>query len=205
MSKNVLYLASQSPSRQNLLKIAGIPFYLASHASDECSVPILDDFYKYALAIAQDKMRHVQLPEQACYNDQVFVLTADTIVKIVDSDLIFGKPEDKQDAVRMLRAMQKRPAEVATGCCIEKRQWKDEAWKTLERREFFASAIIEFVVNDDEIEDLFIKMPLSLHAAGAAIIEEYGMNHLKTISGSFTAVLGLPLFEVRQVLREMKF
>jgi len=49
------------------------------------------------------------------------------------------------------------------------------------------------------------QIPHAINACGAGIIEDFGLNFLKTVNGSFTAILGLPLFELRKALTTMGF
>ena len=75
MYKHILYIGSQSPSRQNLLKQADIPYKVLSHDSDECVVMGDMSFDDYVLAIAREKMAHVQLPSrEEAGSDEIFVL-----------------------------------------------------------------------------------------------------------------------------------
>jgi Nucleotide-binding protein implicated in inhibition of septum formation len=196
MEKNILYLGSQSPSRQKLLKLAQIPFEVIQHTSDECGIAFTASFDEYVLAIAKHKMEHLKLPKTS---KPIFVLTADTLVRVNGNML--GKPHDITDAKHMLSLLRNNTAELVTGCCLEQK----ECGKTLKKKHWTTPAQIEFSVPEEHVEDYFKQLPQALHACGAGIVEGFGLNYLKQLNGSFTSVLGLPLFELHEALKELKF
>jgi len=199
-----LYLASQSLSRQELLRLAGIPFELISHTSDECVVGPAD-FEGHVQAVARDKMSCTTLPESAKTYDQVFVMTADTLVQTCDTKELLGKPTDRDDARRMLTLLHREDARVVTAVCLAKQAWRNNAWQLLGQQECCVGANISFKVEPHEIETYLAQEPHALHAAGSAVIERVGLRHLKSLDGSFTAVLGLPLYQVSALLDAMGF
>lgn len=196
--KDILYLGSQSSSRQRLLREAQIPFKLASHGSDEALERGDDSFENYVLKIAQEKMRHVCIHEP----DARYILTADTLVHVVRSGRILGKPKDRDDAKNMLRAMRNEVVEVITGSCLR----KQEGQKIIAQHAWTTGAFIEFSIGEEYLDTYFDKEPHVLSASGACIIDAgYGQSFFKSIRGSYTAVIGLPLFELRQELKKMGF
>ncbi len=203
---DTLLLASQSQPRRELLRQAGIKFKTIGHTSDEKVNLAGLDFFAYVLAIAQDKMSHVLLPEHSQETGEyVFVLTADSLSRTIKSNNIFGKPKDKEDAKRMMRIIREEPVEIATGCCLEKKVWKNNAWHTEQSEEWVTEGVLEFCVEEAWLETYFEKEPDALYSAGAGIIENYGQNFFKSIKGSYTAVIGLPIFELRQALKTLGF
>ena len=208
--KDVLYLGSKSVSRQNLLKQAEIPFKILRHDSDECVVDTYLNFDDYVLAIAQEKMEHVILPDIATVQketgkSEIFVLTADTLLISKFSRKVFGKPKDINDAKRMIRIQREEPVIIVTACVLEKKKYENDIWKTDIRKEWCVSVEAEFYIEEELLDDYFRKVPKSLHSAGAAIIEGYGCNFLKSFRGSYAAALGLPVFELRHALKKMGF
>ncbi len=191
--------------RQHLLDLAEIPYTVLKQTCDECAVNLEKSFDKYVLAIAQEKINHVIIPEKLQDDSPIFILTADTLMRLQESKTILGKPKDKDDAKQMLNLMQTEPIELVTGCCLEKRKWANNTWQTASKKHWTMPATIEFCVPDEEMDLYFEKMPYALSACGAGIIEDFGLNFLKRIDGSFTAVLGLPLFELRRELKAMGF
>lgn len=204
-SKNILYLGSRSRGRQLLLDRSSIAYQILQHDSDECVIDTNLSFAEYVCAIAQEKMKHLIVPEDFSSESPIFVLTADTLTKTVKSRQILGKPKDKEDAKRMLAILRKEPILVVTGCCLEKKGFKGGLWHVLEKKVFHVDAICEFhVPKEDEIE-YFKKAPTALKACSSGIVEGFGQNFLKSVSGSYTTIVGLPLFEVRQTLKEIGF
>ena len=209
-----LYLASASQSRQKLLTLAQIPYHLVSHTSDECGIDVTQTFNDYVLAIAQHKMERVVL-DRIVDTSTIFVLTADTLIRTLQTKQILGKPTDYDDAKRMLALIRKESVEVVTGCCLEKKdrvnkagntqRWNTRRWNTVQSEHWVTGATLEFCV-DEEMVDLFLeKTPQALHACGAGIIENFGFNFLRRVNGSYTAILGLPIFELRQALNKLGF
>ncbi len=204
---DILYLASQSSSRQKLLTLARIPFCVMAHTSNEELVndnPV--SFGDYVQAIARDKMHCVELPSiDDVEREFLYVLTADTLAQIKKTGVILGKPKDRVDGVRMLRLMQHELVEVVTGCCLHKYIKKSGHWELDVQKLWVTGAEVAFTVDDDSIDRYFEMLPEALYGCGAGIIEDYGQLFLQSINGSYTAVLGLPLFELRKELRALGF
>ena len=179
-----------------------------SHKSNECGVNMTGSFPEYVLSIAQHKMQNIIIPpsnELLSPTSIIFVLTADTLVQTKQSKAILGKPKDKDDARRMLRLLCEEPVDLATGCCLEKKQYDGKQWNTIVSKHWVTMAILEFCVEEEWVDRYFKKLPHTIHSCAAGAVEEFGLNFLKNIEGSFTATLGLPLFELRQKLKLMNF
>ena len=207
LNKDILYCASQSASRQMILKNSGIVFKVLQHMSNEQVPHPEEDFNAYVLAIAHSKLKSVILPTPQEHGAQpLFVLTADTLVRTRKTLKILGKPRDKDDAREVLTLVGREPIEVVTGCCLEKMViGADGQWETSQSSHWTTQALVEYVVEPELIDAYLDATPLALHACGASIVEGYGQNFLKSIQGSYTAVLGLPLFELRHELKRLNF
>lgn len=204
--KDILYLASQSASRRELLQAAGIEFKTIDQTADESKVVRMGSVNNFVMFIARAKMKSVVLPEYVeGAPDYLFVLTADSLTFHKESDTIFGKPKDKDDARRMLNFKRGRTIEVLTGCCLEKKVWRKGAWRIEAGHEWEVSGALEFVLTPEDIELYLESVPHAMHASGAGVIEGFGFNFLKTVNGSYTAIMGLPIFELRQALKRMQF
>ena len=205
---NILYLASQSQTRKKLLTLADIPFCTIAHKSSECGIDLTHSFEEYVLAIAKHKMEEVNLQDPTIDPQKtptIFVLTADTLIRTCASKQILGKPTDLEDAKRMLRIIQEESVDVATGCCLEKKSFVASAWKTIAHKYWVTAATCDFYVDEESLDLYFKKMPQALYGCGAGIVEDFGYNFLKSVNGSFTTILGLPLFELRMALKELGF
>lgn len=197
---HTLLLGSSSDSRQILLKEALIPFVMVGHNANEDEVEHTT-LEETVLNIARLKMQHITMPEGK-EGDVVFVLTADSMGCTADGT-IHGKPKDKADAIEKIKQY-RETSKTVTGYCIEKRGFKDGAWHTLDKRDGTESARCKFNVPDAWL-DRYIEHSWAMKASGAVAIEFYGAQFLEWIDGSYSAVMGLPMFEVRQALDDLEF
>jgi len=206
MAKDFIYLGSQSTSRRELLEIARIPYCLLSHTSSEIEDENLPEFSQRVLAVALGKMKTIKLPQEAeDLLQPVFVLTADTLIRTMHSKQTFGKPNSIDHARAMIATLRQEPVEIVTGCCLEKRIYGKGVWQILDFRLWATTAQAEFIISEDMVDLYFEKTPNFLHIASACAVEGFGQNFLKSLNGSYSGVLGLPLFELRQALKELKF
>jgi septum formation protein len=203
---DILYLGSQSRARQTLLEYASIPFKTLEHGSDESYAHADGTLEHQVTTIAHGKMETLLLPDRAdVAQDYLFVLTADSLVKDPRTKEAFGKPENRAHAIKMLEAERKGPIEVMTGCCLRKYIWQHNSWQVAIERLWATGAMIEFHVDASSVDRYFATRPVALHCAGAGAVEEHGLTYLKSINGSYTAVLGLPLYELRHELSGLGF
>jgi len=200
-----LHLGSQSKSRQKLLDLACIPYRVIQHTSDECGVDASGSFHEYVLAIAQHKMDHLVLPDAPSERQPLFFLTADTLMRTAKSKQILGKPIDLAEAKSMLAMLCKEPIDLATACCLEQKKWNGTHWVTTIKEQWITPAILEFCVEEDEVDAYLEKTPNVLEACGGGKIEDFGLNFLKRIDGSFSTILGLPLYQLRIRLKKIGF
>jgi septum formation protein len=206
MSRDVLYVASQSPARQKLLTHADITYKVLMHGSDEKVEQTQATFEDYVLAVAKSKMHSLTLPAHTeVAQNYMFVLTADTLVRNVRTGFILGKPGTRENAIKMLTTDLREPADVVTGCCLQKYQLQDGAWIETHEVSWTTKAVIEFYVDDQSIDTYLKILPQVINCAGAGIVEDHGLSYLKSISGSYSAVIGLPLYELRQELFKLSF
>ncbi len=201
-----LYLGSKSLARRRLLDYAKINYHVIEHGSSEQLNYSPSSFEEQVLAIAQHKMQTLNLPEPSLLDAHfLYVLTADTMVRNTLSGEVFGKPIDRKHAIEMLTSERQAPIEVLTGCCLNKFYRHENRWIGSESAHWVSGAVIEFYVDPESIEKYFAAFPNVLQCSGAGVVEEHGLSYLKSISGSYTAVLGLPLFELRMALTKMGF
>lgn len=203
---DTLYLGSQSSSRQRLLELARIPFKIIGHTSDEQPRLGTKDFQEYVRAVAHGKMRSLKLPEPSKLDvPEIFTLTADTLVKNTQTQQVYGKPFSKDHAVKMIQSMRDVPVEIVTAVCIARFSHDNGQWRKGVQEDIISTTQVEFWIDDEMIESYFKVLPQALKSAGASIIEDHGLTYLKSIKGSFTGVIGLPMYEVRHVLKGMGF
>src|SRR5579862_3230480 len=150
--RDFIYLASQSASRKQLLDLADISYKTISHTSDEIETDTSPEFSKRVLAIAQGKMKTIISPD---YHDHVgqharpiFILTADTLIRSTKSNQVLSKPRDIHQAREMIGILRDEPAEVVTGCCLEKRIYENGVWHVIEHVSWTTSSIAEFIIDE---------------------------------------------------------
>ena len=102
-------------------------------------------------------------------------------------------------------------AQTATAFCLDKKKWdsNNNNWQTEIRILQYVKSKYIFDVPDNWIEryfELSIAAGINyMNVSGAVAIEEFGAQFLKSIEGSYTAVVGLPMYELRESLSEIGF
>ena len=202
---NILYLASGSKSRRKLLEEAKINFKTISQNSAEESLADCSDASKIVLEIAKDKMKCVDM-SSVPKERPAFVLTADSLIKGMNSKEIFGKPKNLEDAKIRLETQYNQPILVPTGCCLEKRIFANGSWKTEEQIVWTTDSVVEFEI-PLSLVDKYIEThkDIVLETAGACTIEGYSQQFLKSINGSYSGTLGLPMYELLNNLKVIGF
>lgn len=201
-----LFLGSQSHSRQLLLQEARIPFTVLPHSSSELDAVFKGNVASYVIQIAHDKMETLSLPQAGdVENKNIIVLTADSLVQHVGTGKLLGKPKDVQEATEMLALARAGEMLIMTGCCLREYTLDKGIWSVKREEKWATPAYIEFIVPESEVNYYLEQVPEALFSAGAGILEGFGANYLKSIRGSFSGGRGLPLFEVREILRSWGF
>jgi len=205
--ERILFLASQSPSRQMLLREAEIPFAPVPQDADEAVCDWNLPLKQLVLSIAQHKMSHVTLPDGQ--DGQVaFVLTADTLSQDMNGK-VQGKPIDRQDAIAKIKSA-RDGSRLCTAFCLERCVWSrrspegEDGWHVQERIERAVETSYRFVIPDEWI-DIYLKCSPGLRASNAIAVEGYGGQFLQEVNGSYSTIVGLPMFELREALTELRF
>jgi len=182
----LLYLASASPRRQELLAQVGLPFALLPQKIDE-AVHVNEAPQDYVLRMAREKAQAALLDPECTL--AMPVLAADTTV--VCHDKILGKPADVGEAINMLTQLSGRRHQVMTAIAIGTRQKIQLKLATTEVH-FRALSAAEMTAywQTGECHD----------KAGAYAIQGRGAMFISRIEGSYSNVVGLPLFETMQLL-----
>ena len=200
--KNVLFLGSKSPFRKKLLEEALIPIEVVGQYADETvcdwglSLPLLEK------DIALHKMNHTVLPDGKQESDVCFVLTADTMSEDKDG-VIHGKPVDKEDAIKKIKAA-RDGMRLCTAFCLDKKVWRNGKWELLDRATEIVSAEYVYYIPDEWIES-YLTNSYAMQCSGAIAVDGMSGLFLKDIQGSYTAMVGLPLFEVHRALEKFGF
>ncbi len=202
MKKNILLLGSSSASRQQLLTEANIVFKLVSQTADESQCDWGIALPQLVERIALHKMAHVVLPAGMSDGEVCFVLTADTLSQDKDGT-IQGKPVDRADAIAKIKKA-RNGSVLFTSFCLDKRVWKKGNWELEQRIQKTVGAEYLFEVPDARI-DYYLDNSLGLGASNAIAVEGFGAQFLKEVRGSYSTIVGLPMFEVRQAFEELGF
>jgi septum formation protein len=194
-----IYLASRSPRRRELLTQIGVRFHLllfrerpdAAQEVNEDPLPgEAPDAYVERLARAKvlagwTRMLQRNLP-------QAPVLSADTTVAL--GGRIFGKPLDRKEAAEMLAALSGQAHEVLTAIALK---WGDDLHCALSRSE------VRFKdLSESEIRD-YVATGEADDKAGAYAIQGRAARFVVELRGSYSGVMGLPLYETARLLEKI--
>jgi septum formation protein len=183
-----IILASGSPRRKQLLEWAEVPFEIVTKETDE-SFPAGLTPREVAIHIA----RHKALAVQPRVASDAIILAADTIVVL--NDRIIGKPKDRQDALNILRDLSGSKHSVITGVVIRKAE-KEIA--------FADETDVYFHHLTDQQIEFYIDKYKPYDKAGAYAIQEWiGVVGIKSVTGDFYNVMGLPVSRVVQELEKI--
>jgi septum formation protein len=183
-----LILASVSPRRIELLRLAGIDFEVVPSGNDEAfhwgETP-----REHALRLSGEKALAV-----ARTRTDRWVLGADTIV-VIDGNVL-GKPESAAEAKAMLARLSGREHEVFTGFSIA------GPGKGILIREVVESKVLFRKIAGDEM-DRYADSEEPYDKAGAYAVQGKAAVFIREIRGSYTNVMGLPLCEVVEALKRI--
>lgn len=187
-SKNVLILASQSPRRKSLLSQLGYEFSVQVSAIDE-SLLSSETPHDYVLRLAQQKALHVHNILPLAEQKYTGVLGSDTCV-VVDGKIL-GKPEDENDCLTTLSLLSGRQHQVLTAIALASDgNLQGQVIETHVTFKTLSKAEIRAYWLTGEPQD----------KAGSYGIQGLAGQFVKTINGSYSAVVGLPLYETAQLL-----
>lgn len=180
MSSEIV-LASKSPRRAELLESAGVKFTVKVAGIDEVNSEtgvqtVLDLSRQKADAIESEKI----------------VLAADTVVCTVDGEIL-GKPQDDTQAREYLKMLSGDIHYVHTGYCVKGKSIINEVVTT---------EVVMRTIDDSEI-DWYISTGEAFDKAGGYGIQGQAAGFITAINGSYTSVVGLPLAQVLQALKDV--
>lgn len=182
--QNPMILASASPRRRRLLKQLGLPCRVVESRVNE-DLP-KENPVKATCLLAAKKASAVHNPRSPTW-----VLGADTMV-VLDSQIL-GKPQDPNDAERMLSRLSNKEHSVITGFCI-----LDPSGQ-LAHSQSVISCVRFKPLSNKEIWS-YIGSGEPFGKAGSYAIQGIGAFMVEAISGSYTNVVGLPLCELIESL-----
>ena len=184
-NRSRLILASKSPRRSELLKQAGLTFSVIPSDFDEDTVA-LSNPDSDVVTLAESKALDISQK-----HPDAWVIGADTIVLI--GRKILGKPASAEEAFEMLQRLSGKTHQVLTGyciCCKKKNRVFSETVKTDVNFKRLTDAEINWYIQTGEPFD----------KAGGYAIQGIGSFLVRSINGSYTNVVGLPMCEVMEHL-----
>lgn len=187
MSNPRVILASASPRRRELLRQVGVLFRVVAAEVDESVLPG-EQPAAYVLRVARDKVLKIQASD----GSGLPVLAADTAVVL--DQRILGKPADRAEAISMLRSLSGRTHEVYSAVVL--------AQAGQPTRESLNVSRVSFAELDPDWIEAYCDTGDPMDKAGAYGVQGLAAEKIPRIEGSFSGVMGLPLFETCQLLRQ---
>jgi septum formation protein len=186
----VIYLASASPRRQELLRQAGIAFEAISSNLVEAPQPG-ESAEDYVRRVAADKARSVAGLIRSRGLPECPVLGADTEV-VLDGEVL-GKPADRAHGLAMLRRLSGRGHEVLSALVL--------IHGGIERTALSRSRVTFAPLTDGEIARYW-ETGEPADKAGGYAVQGRAAAFIRHIEGSYSGIVGLPLYELAQLLRQ---
>jgi len=193
-----LYLASRSPRRRELLKQIGIGHEVLlfrenpARSLDVDETPLPNEApCNYVQRIARAKAEHGGYCVKQRMLPRLPVLAADTAVVL--GERILGKPNGRDGALEMLNALSGRSHEVLTAVAVTlgERLIMRLSVSTVEFKTLSADEILHYAATGEPLDK-----------AGAYAIQGRAAAFVAHLSGSYSGVMGLPLFETAELLSE---
>ena len=186
MTASCIYLASASPRRSELLKQIGVVHEIRPVSLDETPRPA-EDVIAYVSRLAEQKAR--ELSQELSADDRRPVLAADTAVALGGE--ILGKPSGRADAVAMLRSLSGNTHLVHSAVAVM--SGGDLSLRVC------SSGVTFRRLGEAEIE-WYWRTGEPLGKAGAYAIQGRAAAFISRIEGSYSGVMGLPLYETWELL-----
>jgi len=196
ISDKRIYLASRSPRRRELLAQIGVGFDLLLLRDDLVRGQDVDERplpgehpHDYVLRISHAKAEVGWLRVQQRRLPHFPVLAADTAVVL--NDRIMGKPANRDEAMEMLRALSGKRHEVLTAVAVT------HAGRIEQK---LSASIVQFGKLTDHAVRRYAMTGEPLDKAGAYAIQGHAAAFIEKIEGSYSGVMGLPLYETAELL-----
>ncbi len=197
MADDFIYLASQSPRRQELLRQIGVVFDLLLPDADEDAEGLEQVIagesptrYVQRVTLAKAEAARRRLQRRAL--PAAPILVSDTTVAV--GGRIFGKPLDAADAARMLQALSGRSHRVLTAVAVVRGARVEQALNVSHVRfaRLSRADIADYVAGGEP-----------MGKAGAYAIQGGAARFVRRIDGSHSGIMGLPLYETARLLRRV--
>lgn len=196
---NFVYLASQSPRRRQLLEQLGVAFELLLPAADEDAEALETVLpneapLRYVQRVTQLKLDAALQRLQDRNLPPAPVLCSDTTVAL--GRTILGKPLDTEDAERMLAALSGKTHRVLTAVTLGTLQARQQA---------VSISRVTFAPMTPAQIQAYAATSEPMGKAGAYAVQGRAAAYISHLTGSYSGIMGLPMFETAQMLRAFGF
>jgi septum formation protein len=196
--KPLLYLASQSPRRQQLLAQLGVKFKLLLPRDDEDAEALEAEHagespLNYVERVTLAKLRAAQLRLTQSGLERAPILSADTTVVL--DHRILGKPSDAAQATTTLQALSGRSHQVVTAVAV--------AGLDSVHHLALCTSQVRFAALPEAVINAYVASGEPFGKAGAYAIQSSLAGWIEHIEGSYSGIMGLPLFETCVLLRKL--
>ncbi len=196
-SNSLIYLASASPRRSALLDQIGVPHRVQPVDVDETARgdELADQYVRRLAVLKAETLWQKLAAAHGCANGAgagcagAAVLGADTAVVLDDE--ILGKPRDEQDCLRMLKLLSARTHQVFTAVALRA---SDGCQSRVS-----VSEVTFRKLADEEIQRYW-RCGEPADKAGAYAVQGRAALFIERIAGSYSGIMGLPLFETGELL-----
>jgi septum formation protein len=185
-----IYLASRSARRAELLRVAGVRFEVLDFPEVEETQRPGESAADYVRRVCLDKARAGWSALEAQRLPARALLSADTEVCV--DETVFGKPRDVADAARMLRALSGREHRVLSAVALK-------SGARVETR--LSISLVRLRALSDEEIAAYAASAEPVGKAGGYAIQGPAAEFIAEIRGSYSGIMGLPLFETMELLR----
>lgn len=191
----MIYLASKSPRRTDLLQQVGVEHKIIDIEVDESIISSNsseENVRRLSVLKCQEGVRKVVAVDMPSFP----VLAADTIVVLKDK--VFGKPQSESDAIAMLLKLSGKTHNVITAVSLGIIKKEQAEFHTIS-----VSSNVEFAELTEIDCKKYCKTNEPFDKAGSYGIQGYGSAFIKKINGSYSNIVGLPIYEVIELLKKL--
>ncbi len=204
VQKTRFILASASPRREQLLRQLGFdPLCMAVSVDEtpqlgETPVALVERLAR--LKAERCLQQRIQAGEQQRAGKSIVVLGADTLIDL-DGEVL-GKPASKPDGLAMLKRLADREHSVLTGVCVLHVRFSAAEESPPDRYETCVITRVRFGSVSDEQAIAYWETGEPAGKAGSYAIQGIGAQFVAFLSGSYSNVVGLPLYETNHLLQQ---
>ena len=195
-----IWLASKSPRRQELLTQLGVAFDVLQPPEQDTgnrdmvneSIHTGESAYDYVNRLSQEKAAYAWQYLLSSGQQKRPVPSADTTVAV--DGRILGKPADRDEARLMMKALANRTHQVLTGVAVK---WQEQMLSAVQVSD------VTFAPLDDTRIEAYIATDEPYDKAGGYGIQGLAGRFISRINGSYSSIMGLPLYETAELLRKI--